>query len=317
MRAVLILLALAWAPAASQPAYEFSRPEEVLVRGYDQDIMEPFLSRDGRWLLFNNSNAPGVNTDLFYSEASPDGNFDYRGPVRGVNGPELDAVASLDSNGFLYFVTTRSYHQDFKTIYRGRFRNGLVTDVEPVEGISLAQPGQLNFDAEIGPDGSKIYFADGRFDGGPLPRQADLAMAQGPAFRRVSPNPFRAVNTEALEYAPHVSPDELELFFTRIVDGQPALFRSSRSSASRSWEPATRITAAEGFVEAACLSPDGQMLYYHKRVGDRYRLYRLRRGPARPSGDRRGSSDASAVKDEVLGMEPPSLQWIRRESPRQ
>lgn len=36
----------------------FADPERVTIQGYDGDAMEPFLSRDGRFLLFNNRNDP-------------------------------------------------------------------------------------------------------------------------------------------------------------------------------------------------------------------------------------------------------------------
>jgi hypothetical protein len=34
----------------------FHKPEDVAINGYQGDAMEPFLTRDGRYLLFNNRN---------------------------------------------------------------------------------------------------------------------------------------------------------------------------------------------------------------------------------------------------------------------
>jgi hypothetical protein len=34
-----------------------------------------------------------------------------------------------------------------------------------------------------------------------------------------------------------------------------------------------RVAAAAGYVEAPALSPDGRVLYYHRRVGRRFLIY--------------------------------------------
>jgi hypothetical protein len=46
-------------PSASA---EFANPQRVTIRGYSDDAMEPFLTRDDKYLFFNNSNDPQVNT---------------------------------------------------------------------------------------------------------------------------------------------------------------------------------------------------------------------------------------------------------------
>jgi len=43
--------------------------------------MEPFITRDGRYLLFNNSNDPLVDTNLHYAERIDDLTFAYRGEI--------------------------------------------------------------------------------------------------------------------------------------------------------------------------------------------------------------------------------------------
>ena len=37
------------------PGGEFTHPQRVTIRGYNGDAMEPFLTRDGRYLFFNAS----------------------------------------------------------------------------------------------------------------------------------------------------------------------------------------------------------------------------------------------------------------------
>ncbi|HEY3056575.1 MAG TPA: hypothetical protein VGK31_11660, partial [Thermoanaerobaculia bacterium] len=128
----LALLASLLASADS----EFGNPQRVAIAGYSGDAMEPFLTRDGSILIFNNSNAVPSETDLHWAERIDDLTFAYRGKLDGANSPALDAVASVDSSGDMFFVTTRSYDETLVSIYRGRFRRGVVTEVSPVGGIS-------------------------------------------------------------------------------------------------------------------------------------------------------------------------------------
>lgn len=281
------LLLAAPAPRAAAEG-EFTDPHPVRVLGYSGDVMEPFISRDGRCLLFNDSNAPGRDTNLHYAERIDDLTFDYRGPLAGANSPALDAVASLDRDGRLVFVSTRSHPITLSTLYQGRFADGAVTGVRLVDGVSRQLPGWVNFDAELSADGETLYFVDGRFGPHPLPKEADLVIAEkrGEAFeRRADSGTLLArVNTTDLEYAPAVSADGLELFFTRHDGASTRIFRAARSSADEPFGAPAPVAAAGGFVEAPALSPDGRSLYYHRRVGGKFVLYRLTRQAAPPPG---------------------------------
>ena len=164
-------------------------------------------------------------------------------------------------------------------MYRGTFKRGVVSDIQPVEGVSRLQGGQVNFDAEISADGDTLVFVDGRFrPGNPLPIEADLVAARGPGrFVRQSSGPLALANSLQLDYAPCLSADGLELFFTRLEGGQPALFQASRSATHQPFGRPIRVAAAEGFVEGPTLSPDGRSLYYHKQENGRFRLFRVTR----------------------------------------
>jgi hypothetical protein len=245
--------------------------------------MEPFLTRDGRFLLFNNSNDPKADTNLHYAERVDDLTFDYRGEIGGVNTAALEGVPSVDRDGNFYFVSTRSYKETLSTLYRGRWMNGRVFGVALVAGVSEKLPGSVNFDAEISANGLRLYFVDGIFAGGALPKTGDIAVAvnDGDSFRRLarSEGIFARINTDKLEYAPAVSADELELFFTRLDPGQQhiGIYRSTRTSVTRPFDAPQRVAAATGFVEAPTLSSDGKSLYFHRKDGARYVLYRASR----------------------------------------
>ena len=182
----------------------------------------------------------------------------------------------------LYFVSTRSYATTLSTIYRGRFEDGAVADVELVAGVSPMRAGMVNFDAEISADGYVLYFVDGQFAGGGVPETADLVIADrdGTGFVRRPDGAtlLAAVNTPALEYAPCISASGRELFFTRVEAGaDPAIYVATRAQATEPFGPPRRVVAATGFVEAPALSADGHSLYYHKLEDGRFVLYRVTR----------------------------------------
>jgi Tol biopolymer transport system component len=262
----------------------FSAPVRVQINGYDGDAMEPFLSRDGRFLFFNNRNDPSINTDLYVAERIDSLTFDFLGSVDGANTPALEGVPTLDTGGTLYFVSTRTYDETYSTLYRGRFSEGSVSGVELVPGVSRQEPGIVNFDVEVSPDGSTLYFVDARF-GDDGPEAADLVIARRTAdgFERASNTDalLRHINTDALEYAASISSDGREMFFTRarsITSGEsPAIYRTSRDETGVPFDPAQRVSAMDGFVEGPTFSPDDRAVFYHKRENDRFVLYRVSR----------------------------------------
>lgn len=274
-------LVRAVAAALSGPSQPFSHPERVTIHGYVATAMEPFVTRDGRYLFFNDSNAPAADTNLHYAERIDGVTFEYRGEIAGANAQALDAVASMDRDGRFYFVSTRSYADTLSTIYSGWFIAGVVADVALVPGVSKTVPGQVNFDAEISPDGNTLYLVDGVFEGGAVPVAADLAIAvrRSGRFERLADGPelLANVNTDALEYAPSISADGLELFFTRLDGGLPAIYRAARRQVDLPFGVPEPVAAIKGFAEAPSLSADGRSLYFHKRAADQFEIYRVTR----------------------------------------
>jgi Tol biopolymer transport system component len=277
--AALIVGGCAGAPPEASSLY--AHPQRVTIHGYTGHAMEPFVSRDGRYLFFNNLNDPSVNTDIHYAERIDDLNFGYRGPLQGVNTPALEGVPTMDRDGTFYFVSTRSYEQTLSTVYRGRFADARLSGVELVPQLSIRRPGNVNFDVEVSPDGATLYSVEGRFSGGPVPQSADrfIATRRGDGFARAANSDalLRNVNTDALEYAACIAADGRTLLFTRLVEGSPAIYVSHRTDATAPFEKPKKLSAAEGFVEAPALSPDERSLYYHKRDGALFVIYRLTR----------------------------------------
>ncbi|MBU1509426.1 hypothetical protein KKD52_03605 [Myxococcota bacterium] len=258
----------------------FSNPERVIIQGWEDHAMEPFLSPDGMTLFFNNSNDASVNTNL-HSASRIDGlTFAYDGEVGGVNSEFLDGVASLAIDGTFVFVSTRTYDTSSSTLYWGLMTDGTVTGVELIPELSIQVPGIVNFDAEIHPDGKILTYVHSLFNS-EGPQTADLRFAvrteTGFSHDPAGEALLSAVNTDALEYAPVLSPDELELFFTRYDGVSPEIFLAVRESVTDPFSEAVKVEALVGFVEAPTLSADGKSLYYHKLEAGRFVLYRVTR----------------------------------------
>src|SRR5271169_7015237 len=155
----------------------FTNPEPVTIEGYSADAMEPFISPDGNYLFFNDSNS-SPQTNLYYATRIDDVTFQFQGEIGGANATGLNAVASMDVNNTFYFVSTRSYSETLSTIYWGIFSDGSLSNVAIVPGISKHKLGDINFDQCISPDGGTLYFVDGVFTGGAqVPEHASIAIA--------------------------------------------------------------------------------------------------------------------------------------------
>jgi len=266
-------------PAVGRGSYRvFSDPAPVTIVGYAASAMEPFVSLDGRYLLFNTSNvAPSIPALQFAVRSGPR-TFTYGGPIRGANQPgSLSATPSMDRDGTFYFVSTRDYAAGLATVYAGRFDSGAVRAVHAVPGVVAPAPGLVDFDVSVSPDGGSLYVSMGQFGNGSGPSRAGLAL-----FRRrergfvADPRStaiLDAVNRAGpLVYAASVSADGLELFFT-VADpdrGSAQIDRAARSSTSRPFGHVQRVAAISGFAEAPSLSGDGTTLSYHLRVGKQF-----------------------------------------------
>ena len=200
----LALLCLSQHARAAEPA--FSVPEPVQMLGYNGHIMEPFLSRDGSLLFFNNRNGPKDQTDLHVARRINDLSFRYLGPLQGANSAKLDGVASLDRNGNFYFVSTRDYDDTGNTLWGAHFAGGAVQDVGALKtNFTPKKLFRLNMDMEISADGQTLYVVANRWDllrG--MPATSDIIMARKTeaGFERL-PNAsalMATINTKHLEY---------------------------------------------------------------------------------------------------------------------
>jgi WD40-like Beta Propeller Repeat len=267
----------------------FSDPQPVTLSGYTGSAMEPEISPDGNYLLFNTSNIAPSIPEIQIATRTGANTFGYDGPLpgEGVNEPgQLSGTPSLDREGNLYFISPRAYSTTLSSIYAGHFENGAVTGVHLVESITGEIPGWVDFDAAVSPDGESIYASVGNFSTGSL-TAAHIAVYQRSGTRFVhdlaGEHLLHNVNKAGTwDYAAAVSSNGLELFFTRAIPakgakGLPTIYRAARKRVSKPFAQVKQVGAISGFAEAPSLSDDGSTLYYHELVEGVFRIFTVTR----------------------------------------
>jgi Tol biopolymer transport system component len=261
----------------------FGPPYAVTVAGYPgSNLMEPFFSRDGKYLLFNNLNSAPEDTNLYWATRKDDKTFEYKGEVIGVATTYIEGTPSMDKLNNLYFVSTRKYDSTLSTIYVASFKDGVASNVILVEGISKKQAGIVNFDVEVNASGSTLYFVDGEFDKAGRPVTADIVIAKKTTngFERMptSADIMKNINTSQLEYAASISSDDLDIYFTRVsapIDQNsiPAIYVASRKNVDEPFDQPVLLQGLGNFIEAPSISNNGKLLYYHGLQGSLYKLF--------------------------------------------
>ena len=288
---VIVIFILARAPQKPPESVstKFTNEQKVNIIGYTGHAMEPFISRDGQYLFWNSLN-DSVDTSIFYAKRLDDSNFQFIRRVGSVNGtpPHLDAVPSMDINDNFYWVSTRNYPNVFENYQHGRFNNGVVTNIAPVDGdFYIKEPGWIVMDAEISPDGKLLFFVNAKFTGGngPVPAESDIGVAHkiGDKFVK-DPNSeilLQNVTTKnTLEYAPSFSANGMEIFFTRTQKNIGTyIYVSSRDSLGEPFGKPELLDIKGDLPEAPSISFNGKTLYYHKKDGQYYKIYKMTRIP--------------------------------------
>lgn len=277
----------------SEPiSYPSFGPEiDVSINGLTFDAMEPFISPDGNYLFFNNIN-DGVDTKLFYATKINDSTFTSVVELTGTSQTaehHLDAVADMDSNGNFYWTSTRDYPAELDNLFYGIFNSGNVSDIERVRGdFNMNIPGWLIMDHGISMDGQFLYFNNARFDDqnciGPCETQLGIAQKVNATTFSTLPNSTTILQNinddDYVYYAPCISSDNLELYYTRYLKGP--------ITASTVLEVcvAVRKNVADSFsipkvlfsetisdlIEAPSLTTDKNIIYYHKKIPGSHKI---------------------------------------------
>ncbi|MFD0836785.1 hypothetical protein ACFQ0I_13485 [Mariniflexile aquimaris] len=264
---------------------------EVTINNLSFDAMEPFISPNENFLFFNNLN-DGINTKLYYATKVNDSTFNYVGELLGTNQttpPHLDAVADLDANGNFYWTSTRNYPSELNNLFHGTFSSGSVNNIERVQGdFNMNTLGWLVMDHGISLDGQFLYYNNARFDDkncqGPCETILGIAKkVNASTFNKLpnSPSILQNINnSNYIYYAPCISSDNLELYFTRYLKGtitSGTIFEicvSVRHDASEEFSN-PKVLFSEtilNLIEAPTLSVDKKKMYYHRKSSDTHKI---------------------------------------------
>ena len=276
----------------SQTIYpEFGSEIEVIINGLSFDAMEPFISPNGNYLFFNNLN-DGIYTKLYYATKINDSTFNYIGELTGANQttlPHLDAVADMDDNGNFYWTSTRDYPNELNNLFHGTFSAGNINDIERVQGdFNMNTPGWLIMDHGISLDGQYLYFINTRFDDvncqGPCETTLGVAQKDNPSTFSTLPNSASILqninDANYIYYAPCISSDNLELYYTRYLKGQitsSTVFEICVAVRSNSLSEFSipKVLFSEiisNLIEAPTLTVDKNIIYYHQRTTNSHKI---------------------------------------------
>lgn len=281
----------------------FHNPQPVAIDGLPAgadgtplSTEEPFVSRDGRFLFFNSGEHEN-HKDLYYA-VWRDGGWRYQGEI----GPHINTAKNVEGNPTMDASYDFYYIDSAKqTMARSGHFNPLTGQLDglhdvagiPEKEIKPFRSFQGNMGVEISADGKTLYFSRatwkmnafwlGRFI------DSDIFFAQRRDSRFIYDEKqartiMQNINTRDMEYAASISADGLELFFTRLaIDDlekgriHSQIMRAARTDPAAPFGLPQPITAigSSGFVEAPAIGPDGSELYYHKREGKKFRLYKV------------------------------------------
>jgi Tol biopolymer transport system component len=276
----------------------FKDPELVVIKGYAGNTLHPFVSRDGNYLFFSSDIAGG--NDIHYATRNNDGTFSYKQALVNINTTAIEISPTLDKNNQFYFVRKE---KGTSQIYQGAFSlkaGGGILSLLLMDGV-LPKSGTGCYDVEVSNDGKELLYTEGEQDAKGQITEARIMVATNNEGK-FQPNAnetrrlMRTINEQLkdwdLKYGATLSTDELELFFTAArKDGPPVIYQSIRSSARKPFGVPQRIISIEGYAEHPSLSPDGLTLYFHRKDGNVYRIYRTVREKRELPGFQAGAKD--------------------------
>lgn len=268
----------------------FGNEINVTINGLTFDAMEPFISSNGNYLFFNNIN-DGINTKLYYATRVNDSTFNFVGELSGANqtiSPHLDAVADMDMNGNFYWTSTRNYPTELNNLFHGTFNAGTITNIERVQGdFNMNTPGWLVMDHGISLDGQFLYFNNARFDDSSClgPCETTLGIAE-----KTNSNTFNITSNSSailqnindsnyIYYAPCISSDNLELYYTRYLKNVTAstvfdvCVAVRKNDTSIFSEPKVLFSKnISSLVEAPTLTTNKKIMYYHEKTPSTHKI---------------------------------------------
>ena len=289
---ILLILSIDCQQALTQNYSTFGTEIPVTINGLTFDAMEPSMSADGNYIFFNSLN-DGITTSLYYATKVNDSTFNYTDALKGANqtiSPRLDGVASSDSANNFFWTSLRNFPTQFDNCFHGTFNGTDVVNIGRLHGtFYIYTVGWLMMDATINYSGNLLYYTNAYFGPtyagcGGVPCQGKLGIAQkqnDSTFNKLSNSDgiMQNINdTNYVVYAPNISKNGLELYYTRFLKSD--ISRGTQICVSVRANLADIFSSPSIFYPFSTLVPEGTTLttdqlkiYYHKKTGGRYKLF--------------------------------------------
>ena len=195
----------------------------------------------------------------------------------------------MDANGNFYWTSTRDYPAELDNLFYGVFNAGKVTGIARVRGdFNMNIPGWLIMDHGISLDGQFLYFNNARFDDqnciGPCETQLGVAQKVNATTFNTLPDSetiLQNINdADYVYYAPCISSDNLELYYTRYLKGPITtstvleICVAIRKNAQDSFS-IPKVLFSEtisDLIEAPTLTVDKNIIYYHKKIPGSHKI---------------------------------------------
>ncbi|MDZ4716171.1 MAG: hypothetical protein SH819_11955 [Cytophagales bacterium] len=266
---------------------DFKNPTSISILGYTGGAMEPFVSNDGQYLIFNNPTEGAADANIHYATFVDANTFEYKGLVQGVNTSAFEGAPSMDASGNLYYTSLTSYPSNLLSIYRGVFSQGVVSGASAVDqNLTKNQVGMIDMDAVISEDGAMMVLAIAKFSGKTYPDESNFIIANkinGQFVKDPNSNALLVnINTNLLEYAATLSHDGLELFFNRTdLSGTPFVFHimvATRKTKAEPFGAPKKVDAIAGeIIEGPTLSANRKDLFYHQKINGVFKIFKVSR----------------------------------------
>ena len=194
----------------------WTRPEILIPFGDKVICGNPFLSIDDKRLYFDaESDTTSKNVDIWFIEKQDNGWSKPQNLSPVINTAEIQAQASLNSEGTVYYLNAKGNNGPF-FILRSKYKNGNYLQPDSLPE-SINSP-SMDWTPYIARDDSYLIFSSTRGGGY---GSGDLYISYHDFDDDTWTEPVNMgglINSGTMERLPYVSPDGMYLFFTRWTE---------------------------------------------------------------------------------------------------
>ena len=195
----------------------------------------------------------------------------------------------MDSSNNFYWTSTRNYPTDLDNLFYGKFNAATVTGIGRVRrSFNKNILGWLVMDHGISYDCQLLYYNNARLDSincqGPCETELGIAQKMNDSTFSQLPNSnliLQNINdTNYIYYAPSISSDNLELYYTRYLRDSISISTNFevcvavRSSPTATFSVPMVLFSETivNIIEEPTLTTDKQIMYYHKKVNGIHKI---------------------------------------------